>query len=246
VVHLITLYERLAIKRSNVVIGTTSAVKEKFMRYGSKDIVTIMNCAEIREPPAESEVLALRKTLKTEGKKVVSYIGTLERIRGLEEMVDAFNAYNGDDIVLVLGGYGPTEKVLRAKSAGSKNIRYIGPVSPEKVPLYNHASDIMILLSNPENGQTQYCIANKIFEAMASGKPIIVTKGTLHQKIVEEVGSGIAIEYVDKKAMFEAFKLLASDNEIYSQMSQKGQKAAKHKYNWNEMAKRLLDLYDRL
>ncbi len=245
VVSLVAMKERKLVRMTDAVVCTTNAIKTKFRGMGADDVVVVMNCQEPVQPVSQTTIDDLRDKLAIGNKKMVLYIGTMEKIRGLEEIVEAFSRHSGD-FKLILGGYGPIEKILKRKSRGASNIKFIGPVRPDLVPIYTQASDIMFLLSDPANMQTQYCVANKVFEAMSAGKPIIVSKDTLHQKLVESTGSGCAIQYFDEAQFFDCLGRLKNEPEYYQKLSEAGRQATNKQYNWQVMGKRLADLYDRL
>lgn len=93
----------------------------------------------------------------------------------------------------------------------------------------NHCYAVIITL---QSNCCDYCVGlTTMLEAMALGKPIIVTKNPYHPIDVKELGVGIAIEPDSPEQLSNAIKFLNDNPEIAKEMGQKGQKIAKEKYN---------------
>ncbi|MFO7619103.1 MAG: glycosyltransferase family 4 protein [Thermoplasmata archaeon] len=242
----VSFLESRMVRHVDAVIAPSPTIIRKFKKMGARRLVTVMNCTELLPPPSEVEIKELRGKLANPGETLVIYIGTLEKIRGLEQTVRAFHKYSNGEFKLIMGGFGPIESQLKDLCQKSKDVTFIGPVKSENMRLYNHASDVMLMLSDHKNIQTKYGLANKIFESMSAGKPVIVSRRTLHEKIVLGAGTGIAIRYFDGKALFKALRRLRDDRELYTRISENGRRAARNTYNWDVMAARLKKLYQTL
>jgi glycosyltransferase involved in cell wall biosynthesis len=98
---------------------------------------------------------------------------------------------------------------------------------------------------DPENRINQVGTPNKIFEAMAMGKPSIVTKGILSGDIVEKEQCGLAVEY-DEDSLRNAIGKLRDDHKLSEELGKNGLKAAQSKYNWKVQEKELLGAYSKM
>ncbi len=56
-------------------------------------------------------------------------------------------------------------------------------------------ADVIIAMLDPSNHNNRIGTPNRMFEAMAVGTPVLVSKGTLSGEIVESAGAGLAIEW---------------------------------------------------
>ena len=128
---------------------------------------------------------------------VVGYVGSLGPHRGLEETIRAVENLGGDVVELVIGGYGPWADRIRRTCAGSPNIRFIGPVSQDDIAEVQSRFDVFIAMVDPQEAGYRWGSANKLFESMAFGRPVIVAEGTMSATHVEATRHGIVLRYGD-------------------------------------------------
>jgi glycosyltransferase involved in cell wall biosynthesis len=83
---------------------------------------------------------------------------------------------------------------------------------------------------------------NKIFEAMACGRPIICTRGIYSGQFVEEHAIGLAVEY-NEEAIRQAIIKMRDDPQLRERVGRKALSSAKSTYNWQEEQSKLVELY---
>lgn len=108
--------------------------------------------------------------------KIVLYAGTLEKKYGVHNLVEGFMQTNMENIELHLYGIGEYVGELGEISAHDKRVQYKGLVTPEE--MYNKLCDADLLVnprpSAPE--YTKFSFPSKVFEYMASGTPVLMTR----------------------------------------------------------------------
>jgi glycosyltransferase involved in cell wall biosynthesis len=87
---------------------------------------------------------------------------------------------------------------------------------------------------------------NKLFEAMAAGKPVIVSRGTFMSEVVEREKCGMSVTYGSAEELLGALQKLRDDPDLRESLGANGLRAAREKYNWSVMKQRLLKLYSDL
>lgn len=109
-----------------------------------------------------------------ENSKVVLYTGTLRRIFGVMNLVEAFKYVMDKDAELWLCGAGDAKDDIIEASKTDKRIKYLGVVdSTTAIELQNKAT----ILVNPRTSEgefTKYSFPSKTIEYMLSGKPVIL------------------------------------------------------------------------
>ena len=106
----------------------------------------------------------------------VAYVGILSLSRGLEELIDVVSHHS--DWRLELAGFGADESILLAKINRAGNIIFHGRISNSAaMDLYSRAS-VLVATYDPQIKNHRFSSPNKVFGAMALGKPIIVAKDT--------------------------------------------------------------------
>ena len=128
---------------------------------------------------------------------------------------------------------------------GIQNVSFIGRVNPyEKTLEILSKCDAMFALYDPSTETHKFSSANKIFESMMLSKPIIVSKNTGMDKIVERYGTGLIVEYGNegqiKNAILKLIELKGQNNNFYGD---NGRKAYVSIFHNDIMKERLLKLY---
>jgi glycosyltransferase involved in cell wall biosynthesis len=80
-------------------------------------------------------------------------------------------------------------------------------------------------------------------EAMACELPVITTKAGALPELVADGDNGILVEPGDVPALAAAIKRLLTDVELRQRMGSAGREAAENKFNWQEAARRTLEVY---
>ncbi len=171
------------------------------------------------------------------------YIGTLNSVRFLPQLVDVCGELNG--VRLLIGGVGKLYDSLEEQCRPYDNVEFIGSVPVEDVLPLTLKSDAVCCLVDPEVLNNRIATANKQFEAMACGRPIICAAGTRSGDITRDENCGVVIDY-EERALREAIIRLRDAPEVREELGRNAFKAATDKYNWKREERKLLSLYDGL
>jgi glycosyltransferase involved in cell wall biosynthesis len=159
----------------------------------------------------------------------------------LEEIPDA-------RLLLVGKGSGEFDKEMRELCKDlnvENNVVFTDWVDFRLVPSYIALSDVC-LVPHHASGHTNTTIPHKLFQYMAMRKPVIVTDCKPLKRIVEECDCGIVVPSGDRNEMAEAVIKLYNDRELAAKLGANGRNAVEGKYNWENEAKKLCELYERL
>lgn len=109
--------------------------------------------------------------------KAILYSGKLDRNYGINLLIDQFHKVNNEDLELWLTGDGNCVEYIRKISQIDKRIKYYGflPNRKEVLSLQKKAS-FLINMRLPSEPSSKYCFPSKLFEYMASGKPVLTMK----------------------------------------------------------------------
>ncbi len=231
----------LAEKLENFFAGQMSAVvtptphlQQRFAKVNSRS-VQVANFTQLDEtalPPF------------AERPKKLLYVGTLLKVRGIAEMIEA-SAEAGYPLHLAGNWHSDSYESYCKNLPGWSNVCFHGYIGPEKKRELLADSRIGLVLLHPI---PNYLLAwpVKLFEYMAAGLPVIASDFPLWQEIVQENDCGICVNPMDKKQIVQAIRLFMEDDNMAEQMGRKGQLAARQKYHWNSQEKNLLALYDEI
>ena len=102
----------------------------------------------------------------------------------------------------------------------------------------------MFAMYDPKHPNHTYSAANKVYEAMLLGKPIIVANNTGMDKIVRSENMGYTIDFT-QEAFVELLDYLSENKEELFEKS-KNAYDAHARYSWEEMEQRIIVLYEHL
>jgi len=151
------------------------------------------------------------------------------------------------NVKVVIAGYGNcVEEIKKWIKESDGKIEFIGKITYQEVLRRSVETDLLFALYNPVVPVIKYASANKLFEAMMCGKPILVSKGTGTAEIVEREKCGIIVDGNNVNELKEAISRLKNNPELCKKLGANGRRAYEEKYSWKIMEGRLLTLYSDL
>lgn len=172
--------------------------------------------------------------------------GKITKQRGTDVIISAVR--NIEDAKLIIKGFCSEEhykKELLDMTEGMDNVEMnLEGVPYDEIVQGTMDCDLTLALYDPEFPNNRYASPNKLFEAMASGVPIVVNENTSMADIVRVENCGIVISYNDVEATRNAILTMKNSPGLRSVMGANGRKAFNEKYNWSLMEKRLVNIYD--
>ncbi|MPM96303.1 hypothetical protein SDC9_143461 [bioreactor metagenome] len=114
--------------------------------------------------------------LKQVHPKICLYAGMLNKLYGLDMLVEGFIKADIDDYVLEIFGEGPYKDELQEISKGHSNIVYRGVADNKEIISREERATLLINPRYTTAEFTKYSFPSKNMEYMASGTPIITTK----------------------------------------------------------------------
>jgi glycosyltransferase involved in cell wall biosynthesis len=153
------------------------------------------------------------------------FVGRLERLKGVQVLVEAFRNYREADLLVV--GEGEYKAELERQAAGLDHVQFLGRVHPsELAPLYAGAISLVV----PSIGYEVFGIV--ILEAFAQRTPAIVHDLGALPEVVEESGGGLIYRTPDE--LVAALERLRTDTTLRNDLGGRGHDAVKRL--WSEEA----------
>jgi glycosyltransferase involved in cell wall biosynthesis len=194
----------------------------------------VYNCLEDNPAWGQTAQPALEKLR-------ISYVGNLQIERGLQELLEVMA--RRPDFELDLAGFGGDELLILEQAGRLDNVRWHGRVDYGRAMQLNQQAGVLIATYDPKIPNHRYSSPNKVFEAMALGKPVIVASGTNMDGLIEREGCGLVVPYGSAAALEEALDRLQSEAGLAERLGGNARRAFERVYNWREMESRLLALY---
>ncbi|MDQ3953412.1 MAG: glycosyltransferase family 4 protein [Actinomycetota bacterium] len=156
--------------------------------------------------PAEREN-AYRREHGLSGKTVVMYAGNVGLSQSLDLVVAAAGALaHEEDLVFVVNGEGAARADLERTARGLRNVSFVDPQPPERLPEVLAAADVHVVPL--KRGLARSSVPSKTYSILAAGRPLIasVDVGSEVARVVEESGAGTAVPPDDAEAFTKAVR----------------------------------------
>jgi glycosyltransferase involved in cell wall biosynthesis len=153
----------------------------------------------------------------------ISYVGTLSGSYPVNGFLKALKLLIEKGISFRLrftGVVSPEHKELISSAAGRSNIEYFS-FSSHSTAVKNMLDASVLLLIIPDHASSGSIITGKLFEYLASGKPVICL-GPVDgdaAEILEETGHGKTFGYNDSEGISEYLAILSSNPEVTEKVS---------------------------
>jgi glycosyltransferase involved in cell wall biosynthesis len=164
------------------------------------------------------------------------YVGRLETIKGVDELVDAFASYGDADLLVI--GDGSHAAALSARAAGNPRIRFLGRVPADELgPYYQHAISLIV----PSVCFETFGII--LIEAFSHATPVIARRLGPFPEIVEQSGGGALFDTAEE--LISAMRAMQSSPERRRSLGEAGYEAYKTRWCESAVIPRYLDVVER-
>ncbi len=161
------------------------------------------------------------------------FVGRLERIKGLDDVLPLFRAY--EDADLVVAGEGEYGEHLRQLAAGNPRVRFLGHVPLEKLgELYAGATALIV----PSVCFETFGII--LIEAFRRGTPVIARRIGPFPEIVDRAGAGLLFD--DAAGLLAAMRRLQADAALRADFARRGFDAFRRHWCESAVVPRYLEL----
>jgi colanic acid biosynthesis glycosyl transferase WcaI len=178
-------------------------------------------------------------------KFVVAHAGNVGYVYDLEALLEAAALVRHEpDIRFLIVGDGVMRQQLedKARRLGLSNVQFL-PFQPhESLPWLRATCDVQVALYR--RGSARYSMPSKVYEIMASGRPILASADVNSDvwRLVEDTGCGICVEPHDPEKLAASILRLYRDRSLGDAMGERGRQQAEQHYSWEVV----VGLYDDL
>jgi len=151
-----------------------------------------------------------------------------------------------DSIRLIIAGYGDYVDELKELIKDINNVDFIGTIDYKEILKWTSSADLLFVLYDYSLPNNASCLPHKLFEAMAFGKPILVSDNTAMADFVRTYDCGIAVDCRNVAEIKKAIINLKDNPQYYKRLGVNGKKIFKKEFSWNIMKPRLLEFYNKI
>lgn len=213
--------EKITVKRSNkIIVLSPLTINYLFKEYNYKKENILLLPNGINDNfiiPIEQKI---NNTIN------ITYLGGIDRVHGLEFLVDLASNLKNERIIFNIYGDGKERKNLEniIKNKNINNIEFKGSVPKVNVPIVLSQANLLFVSTS----NVLYGSENKLYEYMATGKPIIVATTSEHNNPIKDINCGISLDRADvNKAAKNLMDFIENNKNNLSEIGIRGQNYVK-------------------
>ena len=204
------------LREIDCVLAPSRFAQEKLRADGVRCPITVLPHF-VPMPPTQMEV----RMHPNEGRPYFLFVGRLEKLKGVQDLIRVFAGYREAELVIV--GSGDCASSLRKQAQGMKHVRFLGTVhSSEISELYRGAIAVLV----PSLCYETFGLIAA--EAFAHGTPVIARRIGALAEIVEQSGGGRLFDTLEQCR--DEMECLRTELGLRDQLGARGRNAVAE--NW--------------
>lgn len=181
---------------------------------------------------------------------VILYLGDTHIRRGLQTAILSVEKLKKKipNIKLVIVGKNTTDVVLKHQVKELNLQSFVDFEGWQDVALFQSyiLSSAVCISPLHRNLQHDVAYANKIFQYMSLGKPLLVSDAIAQKRLVERTNSGLVHQEKNVEDFSDKILQLFSDEKLRNELGENGKNFVRNEFSWEQTSKKLLHLYDNL
>jgi glycosyltransferase involved in cell wall biosynthesis len=202
--------ENFFIRRIDLLITVGEKLQRYFDQRGARHSAVVGNWKCLEDfSRTEAQNLEVRRALNIpDDALTVACITQLLPDRKIEELLGAIDECPG--VYVIIGGKGILEPMVVEWAARNSRIRYVGFADSTEISAYTCASDVVYYGFDPQNPNARFSAPNKLFEALAAGRPLITGDFGEIADVVRQASCGIVLPEYSVKTVQNALTTLTN------------------------------------
>lgn len=232
--RLFFMIEKLTVSAADAIIALSPLIKDYLLkRYRYENVHYIPNGIDLisfnerfnsfKDAAIDNDTVNTVRRLKTTNKFVIMYTGAIVLSNNIPMIINAAKQLRlkDADIHIVMVGKGQEAKRYKKmiQDLSLDNISILDPVQKKYVPVLLNLTDMLLLIQ----GKVYWGSMNKLFDYLASEKPILSAVTVKHNDLIEELSCGFSVSANDEKDLLDKIiKLYDLPEKEKISMGQKG------------------------
>ena len=239
--------ERWAYSDATHIIAMTRGVQDGINKVHQRPerVTMLYNSVDLDRFRSVTEAAraAIRKRFGLEGQFVAAHVGNMSLTYDLNLILNV--AAELPEITFVFAGGGSQQDYLSERIATLKlaNVRMLGLLPYEEMPAFWAVTDIC-LIALGDHSVAGGTMPAKLFEAMATGTPIVAAIRGEGEGVLREAGAGIPTPIGDVQMMTDAVRSLYRNPQQLQKISAAGQTYAKQHFSMQHSKRAFLDVIE--
>lgn len=230
---------------ATILVTVSEYTKNNWVDHGinPEKIEILPSGVEIKKFNVDESKRKSRKRLNLPLEKfLVIYTGHLYEWKGIETIIDSAELIDSKNVTFyIIGGLKRDLQKYKHEIKDRKfdNINLVGYENHKKIPYYLNASDALLLPNNRDDKSKYHTSPLKLFEYMASGKPILASDLPSVRQVLDE-NKCYFFEPEKPRDFIEKLEKIKENPVEASQKSAKA-KNASEKYSWKKRCLKIIE-----
>jgi colanic acid biosynthesis glycosyl transferase WcaI len=231
--------ERICYRSAWLITGQSKSIVGNIrLRFPGRPVYHLSNGVDTEVFSPYHKTAAARASLGTDEQFIAVYAGLHGHAQGLSQVLEAAKLLSSDSkFRFVLIGDGPEKGRLQklATEMGLANVRFIEPLPHNEIPDILAASNAILV---PLVGHITGAVPSKIYEGMASGRPLVVIADGEPVDMVAEFCVGLSVRPNDIQGLVRALRQLSEDVPLARALGENGRNTALQHFRRRDILQR--------
>ena len=241
VAKLVRQLERGAIKNTDAMIMASEGQVSQVIQSNVPNRTTV-----VHNVPTDEELELASDPNQTPGygeTLLLFYGGVLsrDRIPLLANLIAVVESM--DCLTLRIAGYGEGERLLNREF---RNVHYLGRLPHMEILHETRHCDCVVIPFDSDLLNNKIGLPNKLFEALAQGKPALTQRGTLAARIIIDFQCGFATDFKSIEQIRLTLDQIFENRAALERMGAEARKLFERRYMWSFSEERFLAIYREL
>lgn len=225
--------ENFLLRRMDLLVTVGEKLRRNFEERGARRSVVVGNWKRLSEfERNEQENRETRRRLGIpQDAFVVVCITQLLKDRKIDELLQAADEHPA--VYVVFGGRGILEDRIRQAAAVNPRIFFVGFVSGKQIADYTCAADVVYYGFDPQNPNSRFSSPNKLYEALAAGRPLLTGNFGEIADVVVKAHCGLVLQEYSAREIVAALEKL-QDRPTWQRMACNAALYGRQVMNWEK------------
>ncbi len=235
-------WHEIAFKKAKKIIVLTKFLKKELTDAGVEEtkIIIASDAVNLEEFQVNLSKEEARKKLSLPlDKKIIAYCGNFyfHNWKGVDILLESLK-YLDNTLCVLIGGQELDFGKIKSRYQ-QKNLILIGHQPHHKIPVYLKAADALILPNKKGDMTSEYYTSPlKLFEYMASGRPIVASDLPSIREILNKTNA-VLVEPNNPEELAKGISKILYDNLLAEKISQQALVDVEQ-YSWKKRAERIM------
>jgi glycosyltransferase involved in cell wall biosynthesis len=248
IIKILQCLEKFLYEQSAGIVALSPGMADgiKSIIGNDRKVVVVPNSSDLDTFSPANDGSKIRKEHGWENKFILIHFGAIGKANGLEFLIEAARKLRNErEIHFVIIGDGSEKERLINIAAKLKleNIEFIGSISKDVLKNYVAAADVsLVIFANYPI--LEHNSANKFFDSLAAGKPILLNYSGWQRELLEKNNAGFGIDIHNLEQFSANILKLYKSKEILNVMGKNARRLAEDQFGRNLLSEKVLKLLE--